>query len=405
MNYNQLNELLNFIQSSPDRDKLTATVLKLAADSAALKTIKNSPAQITTNKQKNYLKFTKQEIEKMPEKIKKILLYYNGNLVTYRYHNGTYETQYRRDGYKIAVYAPDLKTLSLKFLDAVTHYKPTPKDDKRFPFMKDFIDEWLKIKQVTVKESTLKSYKDLIGAHVIPVFGNKRINLITRSDIQNYLSDLVNQEKNRTAQKLRQLLSAIFDVATEDYEFKTPMTKIALPHYEVKKGKSLTKPEEKQLVDWCIAHKDSSAASSLLVLLYTGMRVGELKTAVLHENYIECETEKIRKGYAKEFRKIPISPMLRKVMPYIDFDKATRTCHGWIKDKLNEIFNNAHHPHELRYTFITRAKESGCNQELVMLWDGHKFDDDVKTSAVDRGYTTYSMEYMLSEIEKIDYKL
>ena len=38
-----------------------------------------------------------------------------------------------------------------------------------------------------------------------------------------------------------------------------------------------------------------------------------------------------------------------------------------------------------------------------MLWAGHSFDKDVKTSAVDRGYTDYSMEYMRSEAQKIDY--
>lgn len=162
-------------------------------------------------------------------------------------------------------------------------------------------------KQVTLKDSTYKSYVVLINTHVLPAFGEKRINLITRADIQSYLTELVKQEKNRTAQKLKQLLSAIFDVAAEDYGIKTPMTKIALPHYEVKKGSALTKAEEKKLVNWCISHKDSSAASALLVLLYTGMRVGELKTAKLYDNYIECETEKIRKGYAKVFRKIPLS--------------------------------------------------------------------------------------------------
>lgn len=71
------------------------------------------------------------------------------------------------------------------------------------------------------------------------------------------------------------------------------------------------------------------------------MRVGELKTVKLYDNYIECETEKIRKGYAKVFRKISLSPMYRKVMKHIDFDKATHACLGWIKDKLNEIFDNA----------------------------------------------------------------
>ena len=32
-----------------------------------------------------------------------------------------------------------------------------------------------------------------------------------------------------------------------------------------------------------------------------------------------------------------------------------------------------------------------------MLWDGHSFDKDVKTSVVDRGYTDYSEKYALSE--------
>ena len=41
--------------------------------------------------------------------------------------------------------------------------------------------------------------------------------------------------------------------------------------------------------------------------------------------------------------------------------------------------------------------------EVIMLWDGHSFDKDVKTSAVDRGYTTYSEEYILAEAEKVDY--
>lgn len=71
---------------------------------------------------------------------------------------------------------------------------------------------------------------------------------------------------------------------------------------------------------------------------------------------------------------------------------------------IRRLFPN-HHTHELRYTFITRVKESGVNQELVMLWDGHEFDKKVKTSKVDRGYTNYSLEYQLREVEKITYEL
>lgn len=40
-----------------------------------------------------------------------------------------------------------------------------------------------------------------------------------------------------------------------------------------------------------------------------------------------------------------------------------------------------------------------------MLWDGHSGDKDVKTSVVDRGYTDYSKEYILTEAEKVNYDL
>lgn len=403
MKQQELNTLLNFIQkqNSPNGDELISIVLKMAADSAALKAVKNKPSDEGKG-EKNYLKFTKQEIDTMPEKVKQILLVYGGNAVTYRYHNGSYESCYRRDGYHLRVYAPDLKTLRMRFLDKITHAAPVEKEDTSKPLLRDFVSEWLKVKTVTVKETTHKSYTALIDSHINPAFGDKRINAVTRSDVQSYLTDLVNQGKNRTAQKLKQLLGAIFDVAAEDYGIKSPMAKIELPHFETKKGTSLTKAEERILVDYCLKRKNTTAASAVLLLLYTGMRVGELKTAKLYDNYIECETEKIRKGYAKEFRKIPISPMLRKVMPYIDFEKAFSASHDWIKTFLKDVLPS-HHTHELRYTFITRAKEAGCNLELVMLWDGHKFDAHVKSSAVDRGYTTYSEEYYFKEIEKIDY--
>lgn len=234
MNQKELNTLLNFLQkqNSPDTDELISIVLKMASDSAALKAVKNKPADEGKG-EKKYLKFTKQEIEIMPAYLKQILLMYNGNAVTYRYHNGSYETRYRRDGYRVEVYAPDLKTLRMKFLDKIANAKPETKEDTSVPLMKDFISEWLKVKTVTVKDSTLKSYTALIDSHINPNFGDKRISAITRSDVQSYLTDLVKQEKNRTAQKLKQLLSAILDVATEDYGIKSPMVKVELPHYEV----------------------------------------------------------------------------------------------------------------------------------------------------------------------------
>ena len=96
--------------------------------------------------------------------------------------------------------------------------------------------------------------------------------------------------------------------------------------------------------------------------------------------------------------------MFKKGQDLVDFEKAKNGNVYTLRSAFKRLFPE-HHPHELRYTFITRCKECGISGEVAMLWDGHSEDKDVKTSAVDRGYTDYSKEYILSEAEKVNYDL
>ena len=88
----------------------------------------------------------------------------------------------------------------------------------------------------------------------------------------------------------------------------------------------------------------------------------------------------------------------------MDFERGKTVSQKCIQEALKRIFPNRH-IHELRYSFISRCKECGCNFELVMLWDGHEFDKDVKSSKVDRGYTQYPDELYFGDIEKVNYEL
>lgn len=123
-----------------------------------------------------------------------------------------------------------------------------------------------------------------------------------------------------------------------------------------------------------------------------------------NEQWMERNTSKEKMGQNIVARKIPITPMMREVLPYINFEKAKTTNVNTINIMINRMFPH-YHTHELRYTFITRCKECGINPELVMLWDGHSFDKDAKTSVIDRGYTDYLEKYALSEAEKFNYEL
>lgn len=238
-----------------------------------------------------FIKFKKQEINSMPDYLKKLFII-NDKIVTYRTtSDGYYQARFRRDGYNIEVAAKNFDMMKQKFLEKLL-VAEKEKHNADFPLFADFINDWLKIKKQTVKESTYKSYENQLSRNILPQFGHYHVNEITRKDIQDFLFELTDEGKNRTAQKLKLLLSAIFDVICEDYGIKSPMAKIVLSHYEVKKGNAFTKAEEKIIVDFCRNNPQYAGNSALLVLLYTGMRVGELPSLIYDDTFIYCSPRK-----------------------------------------------------------------------------------------------------------------
>ena len=412
------------------KDELTAKVLQMAADSVTLETLKGllapnksnaAPVQGETaktlgRKSKPGFTLSKKEIKSMPEKYRKIFAC-EDRIIPYRFHKGVYEAHYRRDGFKVFACAKDFKQMREKFtaklLEQMNGEMPVPASPKRKePAVSvhsnarfaDYLHEWLEIKRKTCKKSTCKEYERLCSVNLLPAFGELTITNITRQALQQYLFQFIDEGKHRTAEKLHQILCCIFDLACEDLHILSPMKKIVLPYHEPKNGSALTKEEEKTLVDFCIEHKDNEASSALLVLLYFGLRRSELKTISVENEMLTCITSKTKMGRSEVKRSIPFTPVFKRVLPYVDFEKAKHTNVNTIYTTFKRLLPN-HHTHELRYNFITRAKEAGCNLEAVMLWAGHSFDKDVKSSAVDRGYTDYSQEYLVQEAQKINYIL
>lgn len=406
-----LTKLIKEVSLSPNADESIATILKIASGSItdrAIKNLVNSDERQDKEKSSGILKFSKKEISKMPKSLKNMFAH-NDIIVKYRYYKGMFQARYRRDGKCIEVASTDFDTMKRKFIAKLcSEYDDTftvqvPKSKKKAITFAECAEEWLKLKERTTKPSTYKEYLRSYNVNLKPTFGHYKLTEITRAMVQEYLFTFVDSGRHRTAGKLKLQLTCIFDMAAEDYKIDSPMKKIVLPYRETKKGVAFTKEEERRLVDFCLQNPDHAASSALLVLLYFGLRQSELKSLkIIDGKWLQCETSKERLGRNVVLRKIPFTPVLKRVLAYVDFGVAKHTNPRTIATTLKRLFPT-HHPHELRYTFITRCKEAGVNQEVVMLWDGHSFDKDVKTSAVDRGYTTYSEEYILSEAEKVNY--
>lgn len=405
-------QLMQFLKNDTlNRDDGTLQMLNLLTNLTACQKIQELLEQTSKQKksgQKNTIKFSVKERNQMPAKYRNVFAHDN-NLVYYRKRsNGVYEARYHRKGIDIEVSSKDFNTLKQKFIEALNIFaeKGNVRVKSQYTeLFNNFAENWLKLKEKTTKPSTYTEYKRLYSHDIAPHFKDKMLADLDREFLQEFLFRYVEEGKNRTAEKLHLVLRCIFDLAADDYKFDSPMAKVILPKYQTKKGKAFTYEEEKKLVQFCTDNPNLSATSALLVLLYTGMRRSELNTLrVLDEHWLECDTSKERMGKDVVTRKIPITPMMRKVLPYINFEKAKITKVNTISTTIKRLFPE-HHLHELRYTFITRSKECGINPELVMLWDGHSFDKDVKTSVVDRGYTDYSESYALSEAEKFNYEL
>ena len=337
-----------------------------------------------SEKGKNGFKLTKQEIKTMPESIRKIFIA-NNYIVNYRItSNGYFEARIRR------FYTQP--TVTAKPAISST---PTAKT----MLFGTYSREWLKIKEQTTKPSTFKEYERSFRVDLEPTFGNKPLADITRNDLQNYLFGIVGENKHRKAEKLALMLNCIFDMAAEAYDIPSPMKKVGLPAYPTKKGEALTKDEEARLVNYCKSHRDVEGTDALLVLLYFGLRKSELASIeIIDGKWLQCETSKERLGQNVVFRKIPFTPMVKKVLPYIDFEKAKNTNLNTISTRMKRLLPN-HHPHELRHTFITRARECGVPCEVVSIWAGHSLSGSI-TSTV---YTHYSEEFQLKEAEKVVY--
>ena len=363
-----------------------------------------------SEKGKNGFKLTKQEIKTMPESIRKIFIA-NNYIVNYRItSNGYFEARIRRKGMYIEASGRDFETMRKRFMDRLAAFygrpsiqqieeTPAPVATAKTVLFRDYGREWLKIKEQTTKPSTFKEYERSFRVDLEPTFGNKPLADITRNDLQNYLFGIVGENKHRKAEKLALMLNCIFDMAAEDYNIPSPMKKVVLPAYQTKKGEALTKDEEARLVNYCKSHKDVEGTDALLVLLYFGLRKSELKSIeIIDGKWLQCETSKERLGQNVVLRKIPFTPMVKKVLPYIDFEKAKNTNLNTISTRMKRLLPN-HHPHELRHTFISRCKECGVAGEVVSIWAGHSLSGTI-TSTV---YTHYSEEFQLKEAEKVVY--
>ena len=341
--------------------------------------------------------FTEKEIKQMPREIRKIII--EKKRCTIRKHptsNG-YEIRFRRNGYYISASGPTIQLAKENFIKKTKTATPKHYTLETIPktfnaFANYFFENFRKPKVcLDTYRSDLNRYNNYLKPH----FKERLISQIAPIECQKLINKIKESGKSKTADEVYSLMSIIFKASIKHSIIdKNPLDIIYHEKHQIKHGSAFTIEEEKRLRDLITALTDQKIKLGLALMLFTGLRPNELKTAQCDKLFIIAINSK-RKNKKVEYKRIPIIKALRPFLSSgINVSFSDRTL-----DKMRAIIKKEfpnHILYDLRTTFYSRCKEYNVSESAMDSFVGHSLGE------LGNAYTDLSDEYLLKEGKKLD---
>ena len=294
--------------------------------------------------------------------------------------------------------------------------------------VKDIFSTFLQEKRDEVKESTYERYRFLIYRHILPDLGSLSVHDITCELLNTYLKHLhmngrIDHKGGLSAKTVMDIRSLLMCVLKEYCEGH----KLYIPKSYKKEIQVFTLKEQRALEVYLHEHMDTFALSVLLTL-YTGIRIGELCALqwkdIDTENHCihihrtlmrihEQNSTRIIITEPKTFsssRVIPCPSFLASLLFQYSKDRQAyvltgtsvymepRACHRHYTKLLKDAGIVHHTFHALRHTFATRCIEKGVDVKSLSEILGHS---DITVTL--QRYVHPTMEQKKKEVEKLSY--
>lgn len=329
-----------------------------------------------------------------------------------------YITSYDEKGkakYKY-LYAHTYSEVKTKLLKAISnqqfnHFDEKHKEKEKYEY---WLDEWLRSKRMTVKESTFIRYRNTIDNHIKPQLGKYPISRISTSLMEQFVSDKLSfGRKDGKGGLSSKSMSDIMVIIKESFKYARSYGAVSTCSFEriaFKKNSQemrvLSPLEEQRLLTVLLSDLDRYKLG-VFICLYTGIRIGEL-CALQWKNisFTECtikientmqrlqnvEPNSINKTHLivtepKSFaaiRTIPLPEFVVEVIKPYESSPNTyflsgecksivepRTMQNKFKSYLVEGSVENANFHSLRHTFATRCIEAGFDVKTLSEILGH----------------------------------
>ncbi len=355
------------------------------------------PFPVKNTQKDGIVEFTDKEINSMPKQIKKLLIIEKRRCRIRQHPNKKgYEIRLRREGYDVSASGITVELAKENFIKKLKIATPkatvtaTPRTFNAFAifYFENFRKEKVSTQTYTADLNRYRNYLQ-------PTFKEIELSKITPIECKNLLIKIKDSGKGKTADEIFSLLSIIFKGAIKHNIInKNPLDIIYFEKHEKKHGSAFTIEEESRLKSEINIITNEKIKIGLAVMLYTGLRPNELKTAHIEKEFIVAINSK-RKHKKVEYKKIPIIKALKPFISNgINVTFSERTLDA-MRSTIKKLFPN-HILYDLRTTFYSRCKEYGVAESARHAFLGHSLGEIGNT------YTDLSDEYLIKEANKLD---
>lgn len=251
------------------------------------------------------------------------------------------------------------------------------------------------------KPSTKRDYRSALDVHLLPAFGDRRIETITTATIEAWRADRMASGKlpRRTAQKLVAVLHAIFERARRTYRLPTnparDVERLALDYRP--EDFDFYSPEDVHAL--VRAAENEQDAAIILTAAFTGLRMGELLALRVRDIDFDAEALRVmgsvdtREGVGStkggRGRTVPMVPEVATVLARQlqrdhftgrdDFAFPNETGRYMDGSALRRRYKHAQAQaglrplrfHDLRHTFGSLAVTQATSTRELQEWLGH----------------------------------
>lgn len=213
----------------------------------------------------------------------------------------------------------------------------------------------------------------------LDVFGKKQINEIKASHIEDWIDST--DVKQSTKHRLKSTLNQVFEYAEQnDIIQKNPVKFVKLETSNEKVGQIFTDEQ----IQYLWEHTDENVDyKTLLILIYTGMRIGELLKVQPEDVYLDGQY--IIGGSKTEAGKDRVIPIHDKILPIVKeriekygflvpSAKGTPTPYVTFNQRLDRLMKKLgweHKSHDTRKTAISLMHRYEIPMEVIRIIVGH----------------------------------